>query len=318
MSRKEARRPGLVQVGGGREDHHRGRGPRPGDQPRGSSAASRPGIGPRGCGAWCIATGAGRRHGRLDVEIRDRVAELVQTTYRDFNDCHCHRDAPRARGPGRQPQHRPPASPGAGPAAQAPAPAAAAPRPPPAPCPAMGALVLVDGSEFDWLGTGHPRLPPRRHRRRDEHRRGPPLPPRRRPARLSHPAGPPRRTGRAARDPLRRSPRRLRAQRRALDARGGTAGRAASDPLRPGPPGPRRSATSPPTRPRPRAASNACGPPCRIASSPNSASARSTPSRRPRPSCPPTSAAHNRRFAQPPAETTAGLAVDRPATSPIA
>jgi len=26
---------------------------------------------------------------RLDGEIRDRVAELVQTTYRDFNDCHC-------------------------------------------------------------------------------------------------------------------------------------------------------------------------------------------------------------------------------------
>src|SRR5262245_20026446 len=25
----------------------------------------------------------------IDVEIRDRVVELIQTTYREFNDCHC-------------------------------------------------------------------------------------------------------------------------------------------------------------------------------------------------------------------------------------
>jgi transposase len=90
---------------------------------------------------------------RLDVEIRDRVAELVRTTYRDFNDCHCtetHREVeglpvsrstvrrlrralglpPKRRR--RPPQHR-------------------ARRPRRA---RVGALVLVDGSEFDWLGTG--------------------------------------------------------------------------------------------------------------------------------------------------------------------
>jgi transposase len=96
----------------------------------------------------------GQPSGRgLAVEIRDRVVELVQTTYRDFNDCHateklreCEglpvsrstvRRLRRARGvpPKRRrrpPQHR-------------------ARRPRRA---AMGALVLVDGSEFDWLGTG--------------------------------------------------------------------------------------------------------------------------------------------------------------------
>ena len=91
----------------------------------------------------------------LDVEIRDRVLALIQTTYRDFNDCHCteklreverlavSRDTVRRlrRGLGLPPkrrrrprQHR-----------------ARRPR-----HPAMGSLVLVDGSQFDWLGTGRP------------------------------------------------------------------------------------------------------------------------------------------------------------------
>ena len=91
----------------------------------------------------------------LDVERRDRVLALIQTTYRDFNDCHCTeklqaveglpvsrstvRRLRRARGlppkrGRRPPQHR-------------------ARRPRRA---AMGALVLVDGSAFDWLGTGPP------------------------------------------------------------------------------------------------------------------------------------------------------------------
>ena len=96
----------------------------------------------------------GQPSGRgLDVEIRDRVVELVQTTYRDFNDCHATeklrereglpvsrstvRRLRRARGvpPKRRrrpPQHR-----------------ARRPR-----RPTMGSLVLIDGSEFDWLGTG--------------------------------------------------------------------------------------------------------------------------------------------------------------------
>ncbi len=87
------------------------------------------------------------------MEVRRRVLELVQTTYRDFNDCHrteklqaveglrvsrsTVRRLRRARGlppkRRRRPrQHR-----------------ARRPR-----RPAMGSLVLVDGSEFDWLGTG--------------------------------------------------------------------------------------------------------------------------------------------------------------------
>jgi transposase len=89
----------------------------------------------------------------LEIELRDRVAELMQTTYRGLNDCHLteklqeveqlavsrssvtrirralglpakHRRRPR--------QHR-------------------ARRPPAA---RLGALVLLDGSQFDWLGTG--------------------------------------------------------------------------------------------------------------------------------------------------------------------
>ena len=83
--------------------------------------------------------------------------ELIQTTYREFNDCHCteklreveglpvSRDTVRRlrRALGlppkrrrRPPQHR-----------------ARRPR-----RPAMGSLVLVDGSQFDWLGTGTPLL----------------------------------------------------------------------------------------------------------------------------------------------------------------
>lgn len=89
----------------------------------------------------------------LEIEVRDRVTELLQTTYQGLNDCHLteklqeleglrvsrssvrrlrralglpakHRRRPR--------QHR-------------------ARR---TPAPRMGALVLLDGSEFAWLGTG--------------------------------------------------------------------------------------------------------------------------------------------------------------------
>jgi transposase len=100
----------------------------------------------------------GQPSGRgLDGERRDRLVELVQITYRDLNDCHATeklreveglpvsrstvRRIRRALGlPPKQhrrpPQHR-----------------ARRPR-----HPAMGALVLIDGSAFDWLGTGTPLL----------------------------------------------------------------------------------------------------------------------------------------------------------------
>lgn len=100
----------------------------------------------------------GRPSGRgLALEVRDRLVELVQTTYRDFNDCHATeklhareglpvsrstvRRIRRALGlpPKRRrrpAQHR-------------------TRRPRRA---AMGRLVLIDGSPFDWLGTGQPLL----------------------------------------------------------------------------------------------------------------------------------------------------------------
>jgi transposase len=105
-----------------------------------------------------VHRGRGKPSGRgLDDALRTRIIELIQTTYRDFNDCHCteklreveglvvSRDTVRRlrRGLGlppkrarRPPQHR-----------------TRRPRQP-----AMGRLVLVDGSSFDWLGTGTPRL----------------------------------------------------------------------------------------------------------------------------------------------------------------
>jgi transposase len=152
MSRKEARRPGLVQLAvtgtittaeGARSLKLTPR------QFRRLKARYRAG-GVRGL--------VHRLRGRLspraiDGEIRDRVVELIQTTYREFNDCHCteklreveglaiSRDTvrrlrrrlglpPKRRR--RPPQHR-----------------TRRPR-----HPAMGRLVLVDGSPFDWLGTG--------------------------------------------------------------------------------------------------------------------------------------------------------------------
>jgi transposase len=100
----------------------------------------------------------GQPSGRgLDGDRRDRIVALVQTTYREFNDCHATeklraleglpvsrstvRRLRRARGMPpkrrRRPrQHR-----------------ARRPR-----HPTMGSLVLIDGSAFDWLGTGTPVL----------------------------------------------------------------------------------------------------------------------------------------------------------------
>jgi len=152
MSRKEARRPGLIQAAlAGKITTAEGAHALEMSlrQFRRLKARYRA-EGVRGLGH--------RRRGqpsprRLAGEIRDRVAKLVQTTYRDFNDCHCTetlrevdglpvsrstvRRLRRALGlpPKRRrrpPQHR-------------------ARRPRRA---RVGALVLVDGSAFDWLGTG--------------------------------------------------------------------------------------------------------------------------------------------------------------------
>ena len=154
MSRKEARRPGLVQLAVA------------GTITTGAGACAL-GMTPRQfrrLKARCRADGVRglvhRRRGQpsprqLDVELHDRVAELVRTTYRDFNDCHATEKLQELEGlpvsrstvrrirrvlglpPKRRrrpPQHR-----------------ARRPRQP-----AMGRLVLIDGRPFDWLGTGTP------------------------------------------------------------------------------------------------------------------------------------------------------------------
>jgi transposase len=93
----------------------------------------------------------------LDRALRAHVVELLQTTYSEFNDCHCTETLHEAHGLAisrstvrrlrrelgvapkrrrRPPQHR-----------------ARRPR-----RPATGSLVLIDGSPFDWLGTGTPLL----------------------------------------------------------------------------------------------------------------------------------------------------------------
>jgi transposase len=154
MSRKEARRPGLVQlaVAGTIPPAAGAHGLKMSPRQFRRLMARYRAEGVRGL----VHRLRGRPSPRaLDVEIRDRVLELIQTTYRDFNDCHCteklreveglavSRDTVRRlrRGLGLPPkrrrrprQHR-----------------ARRPR-----HPAMGSLVLVDGSQFDWLGTGTP------------------------------------------------------------------------------------------------------------------------------------------------------------------
>jgi transposase len=156
MSRKEARRPGLVQlaVAGtittATGAHALKMTPR---QFRRLKARYRA-EGVRGLVHRLRARASPRA---LNGDIRDRVLELIQTTDREFNDCHCteklreveglavSRDTVRRlrRGLGlrpkrrrRPPQHR-----------------ARRPR-----HPTMGSLVLVDGRPFDWFGTGTPLL----------------------------------------------------------------------------------------------------------------------------------------------------------------
>jgi transposase len=156
MSRKETRRPGLVQlaVAGTITTVEAARNldmtPR---QFRRLKARYRA-EGLRGL----IHRRRGQPSGRgLDGDLHARVVALVQTTYRDFNDCHATeklreveglavsrstvRRLRRALGRPPKRRHRPPQH------------RARRPR-----HPAMGRLVLVDGSPFDWLGTGRPLL----------------------------------------------------------------------------------------------------------------------------------------------------------------
>jgi transposase len=156
MSRKEARRPGLMQlaVAGTITTTEGARALKMSPRQFRRLKARYRAEGVRGL----VHRLRGRPSPRaLDVELRDRVLALIQTTYRDFNDCHCTeklreveglevgrdtvRRLRRARGVppkrGRRPrQHR-----------------ARRPR-----RPTMGSLVLIDGSPFDWLGTGTPLL----------------------------------------------------------------------------------------------------------------------------------------------------------------
>jgi len=154
MSEKEARRPGLVKaaLAGQITTTYGARALRMSPRQFRRLKARYRAAGVRGL----VHQRRGQASGReLTVEVRERVVELVQTTYRECNDCHAAEKlreveglpvsrstvrrirralgvAPKRR---RRPrQHR-----------------ARRPR-----RPAMGALVLIDGSQFDWLGTGAP------------------------------------------------------------------------------------------------------------------------------------------------------------------
>jgi hypothetical protein len=156
MTRKEVRRPGLVQaalagkittaegaraVGVSQRQFRRLKAR--------YRAEGAPGLRHRG---------RGRPSPRaLDSAMRAQGVDLLLTTYSEFNDCHgaeaLHeghglavsrstvRRLRRARGVAAKRRRRPPQH------------RARRPR-----RPAMGSLVLIDGSPFDWLGTGTERL----------------------------------------------------------------------------------------------------------------------------------------------------------------
>ena len=155
MSRKEARRPGLVQAAvAGRIT-----------TAAGAHALAISSRQFRRLKARYQAEGVRglvhRHRGRpsprhLDGAVHDRVTELVRTTYQDFNDCHATEKLQELEGLpvsrstvrrirralGRPPKRR----------RRPPQHRARRPR-----HPAMGRLVLIDGSSFDWLEPG-PRL----------------------------------------------------------------------------------------------------------------------------------------------------------------
>ena len=158
---QQARRPGLAS-GGGRAITT-GAGADALDMPRGSFGASRP-VSDRGRPGAGPSSAGGPRPGQPEVEIRDRVVELIQTTYRDFNDCHCTEKLREVEASGR-PRDRPPPPAGPRPAPEAAPPAAAAP----------GAAAARRGhgrprphrrQPVRLAGHRHAPAPPRRHRRR--------------------------------------------------------------------------------------------------------------------------------------------------------
>jgi transposase len=156
MSRKEARRPGVVQLGvtgkiptiaGARALKMTPR------QFRRLKARYRA-EGVQGL----VHRRRGRPSGRgLAVELHDRVVELIQTTYRDFNDCHCTEKLREGEGlsVSRSTVRRIRRALGLPPKRRRRPPQHRARRPRHA---ATGALVLIDGSPFDWLGPGMPLL----------------------------------------------------------------------------------------------------------------------------------------------------------------
>lgn len=93
----------------------------------------------------------------VDVELRARVLELVHTTYRDLNDCHATEKLREVEGLGvsRSTVRRLRRGLGLAPKRRRRPPQHRTRRPRRA---ARGALVLIDGSAFDWLGTGTPLL----------------------------------------------------------------------------------------------------------------------------------------------------------------
>jgi transposase len=156
MSRKEARRPGLVQlaVAGTITTAAGARAlamtPR---QFRRLTARYRV-EGVRGL----VHRLRGRPSPRaLDPAVRARVLDLIQTTYRDFNDCHCTEKLRTVEGlvVGRDTVRRLRRALGMPPKRRRRPRQHRTRRPRRA---TMGSLVLVDGSAFDWLGTGTPCL----------------------------------------------------------------------------------------------------------------------------------------------------------------
>ncbi len=158
MSRKEAPRAGLVKAAlAGRITNAQGAQALDVSLAAVSATQGRA-IGRRASGAWSIGCAGAPRRARGTSRSRERVCELVQTTYRDFNDCHATEKLREVEGlvVSRSTVRRLRRGPWRG--REAPPPPSAAPRPPPPAGRQAAALVLIDGSAFDWLGTGTPLL----------------------------------------------------------------------------------------------------------------------------------------------------------------